>query len=72
METDADDYALVLLRQHRIPAGPLADLLDSLEATGEKDPRRDMPRWMVDSIDYASSHPAGALRSARLRKAAQP
>lgn len=72
METDADDYALALLRQHRISPEPLADLFDSLEETGEKDPRRDMPRWMVDSIDYASSHPASAERSARLRRGARP
>jgi len=72
METDADDYALALLRQHRISPEPLAALFDSLEAAGEKDPRRGMPRWMVNSIDYASSHPASAERSARLRRAAAP
>lgn len=70
METDADDYALQALRQHGIAPGPLADLFDALEAAGEKDGRRDLPRWMVDSIDYASSHPASAERSARLRRAA--
>jgi Zn-dependent protease with chaperone function len=70
METEADDYAIALLAQKRIPTAPLADLFDSLEETHQQDPQQALPRWMSDSMAYMSSHPASALRSARLREAA--
>jgi Zn-dependent protease with chaperone function len=69
METEADAYAIELLGQKGIPTEPLADLFDSLDAARQADPKQAMPRWMNDSMAYMSSHPASALRGARLRKA---
>jgi Zn-dependent protease with chaperone function len=70
METEADEYAIALLRQKRIPTEPLADLFDSLEDAHRQDPQQALPRWMSNSMAYMSSHPASAQRSARLRKGA--
>jgi Zn-dependent protease with chaperone function len=70
METEADAYAIDLLRQKGISTEPLADLFASLDDAHQSDPQRDMPRWMSNSMAYMSSHPASAERGARLRKAA--
>jgi Zn-dependent protease with chaperone function len=69
METEADVYAIALLRQKGISTEPLADLFDDLE---ESDPQHDMPRWLSKSMSYMSSHPSSFERSERLREAAQP
>lgn len=71
METEADGYAIALLKQHGMSPAPLADLFDALEKIHEADPSRHLPRWMAVTIAYASSHPASGERSERLRRAAQ-
>lgn len=72
MESEADGYAIALLRQKGISPAPLADLLESLEAVHQADPSRRLPRWMAASLAYVASHPAGTERSERLRHAAAP
>lgn len=72
METEADDYAIAVLQQKAMPLAPLADLFEELEDSPEAQVQRILPRWLSDSLDYASSHPATADRIARLRKAGKP
>jgi Zn-dependent protease with chaperone function len=67
METEADVYAIGLLKQKGLPTAPLADLFDGLEKQMANDPRRNMPSWLKVGVDFASSHPASAERSKRLR-----
>jgi Zn-dependent protease with chaperone function len=71
METDADAYAITLLRQKGISTGPLADLFDEMEEDAQSDPQHDMPRWLSNSMSYVSSHPPSSERSQRLRQATQ-
>jgi predicted Zn-dependent protease len=72
MESEADGYAISLLKEKGISPAPLADLFDSLEQIHEEDPARRLPRWMAASMAYMASHPASAERSERLRRAALP
>jgi predicted Zn-dependent protease len=70
MEYEADGYAIALLKEKGFSPAPLADLFDALEKIHADDPARNMPRWMAVTTAYASSHPASAARSERLRRAA--
>lgn len=72
MESEADGYAIALLKEKGISPAPLADLFESLEEVHQSDPGRRLPRWMNASMTYMSSHPASAERSARLRREALP
>jgi predicted Zn-dependent protease len=72
MESEADGYAIALLKQKGISPAPLADLFESLEEVRQSDPALRLPRWMAVSMSYMSSHPASTDRSARLRGAALP
>jgi predicted Zn-dependent protease len=72
METDADGYAIALLREKGISPEPLADLFESLEEVHEADGSSHLPRWMAATMTYMGSHPASAERSERLRRAARP
>lgn len=72
METEADLFAMRLLRAHDLPTAPLADLFDALDDAQRADPEADLPRWMADKLAYVSSHPASDERSARLRGPAPP
>ncbi len=67
METEADDYAIALLRRQDIPTSPLADLFEALDA--HDGGQRHLPRWLTQTTEYVSSHPPSAERSERLRKA---
>jgi Zn-dependent protease with chaperone function len=69
METEADDYAIAVLRQKNMPLRPLANLFAMLERMSDARSDGYLPRWLTESLEYASSHPATADRIARLRKA---
>jgi Zn-dependent protease with chaperone function len=65
METDADDYAVAVLRSKGLSAAPLANALAALE---RQHPGEDQtPRWMKNTMGYLSTHPATRERIARLR-----
>lgn len=72
METEADSYAMGVLKAKGMPSAPLAELFEGLERASAKDLRRDLPAWMRTGLDFASSHPATAERSARLRAKSLP
>ena len=69
MESDADGYAIAALKARGIALSPMADLFDGLEAEHRDSPARGLPTWMTQSMEYMSSHPSSAARSARLRAA---
>lgn len=73
-ETEADEFAIRLLRQHGISPLALADLLEWLERV-EEDLRddRSMSHWFSESgANFFETHPLTKERTARLRAAAQP
>lgn len=70
MELEADGYALGALLEQGVEPGPLADLLEYLDNIPDARGERNMPRWLSRSLAYASSHPSGEERAARLRRAA--
>ncbi|MEO7495711.1 MAG: M48 family metallopeptidase [Massilia sp.] len=72
METEADTYAMGVLKAKGMPSAPLATLFEGLERAGAKNPQRQMPAWMRAGFDFASSHPATAERSKRLRANSLP
>jgi Zn-dependent protease with chaperone function len=71
METEADDYAANLLREHGIHPSRLADVFDLLMRT-QKDPNAELPSWMRKATSYMSTHPSNDERIARLRQTPSP
>lgn len=71
METEADIYAIELLRQRDISPAHLADLLVALEAKNKSAPESALPAWLKTVSTYVASHPPGAERIARFRQAAK-
>jgi len=65
MELAADDHAARTLRACGTPVEPLADLFDQLDKRADR-----MPKFLRRAASYASTHPAGHMRSERLRAAA--
>ncbi|GGC67526.1 M48 family metallopeptidase [Undibacterium terreum] len=70
METQADDYAVMLLKQHGISPSHMADLFESLEKRNKRNLASGIPLWMRATTDYLASHPPTEQRAARLRQAA--
>ncbi|MFL6708048.1 MAG: M48 family metallopeptidase [Massilia sp.] len=70
METEADTYAIDTLRSKGWSTAPLAELFVWLDSVNDASPQKNMPKWMHQSLPYASSHPASAERIARLQAAA--
>jgi Zn-dependent protease with chaperone function len=69
MESEADGYAILRMREQGMSPAELADLFDVL---GRKNPSlHELPAWLRP-LGYLSSHPPSAERSARLRAAAAP
>lgn len=71
METEADLYAIELLRRHEISPAHLADLFVSLEAKNKSAPESALPAWLKTVSNYVASHPPSAERVARFRQAAK-
>lgn len=69
METEADGYAIAVLKNKGWSLEPLALAFEWLDKVNEADPQHAMPGWMRQSLPYASSHPGTAERIARLRAA---
>lgn len=69
METDADDFAVGVLRAHGMPLAPMAALFDAMENVQENSPMQKLPGWLRTTAGYASSHPASGERAARIRAA---
>lgn len=69
METEADDYAVALLRAHDVPVAAYAGVFESLRTylRGKGMDEEELPAWMRSSLGYLSSHPSSAERIARLR-----
>ena len=67
MEREADDYALALLRAHRLPLAPLADLFEKMEAVHRDRIGKDRG---IRFEGYLSTHPDTAERVRKLRAAA--
>lgn len=69
METEADDYAVDLLRAHDVPVAAYADVFDSLrrQLRGNGLDENELPSWMRASLGFLSSHPTTTERIARLR-----
>ena len=72
METEADEYAIGVLRGRGISTAPLADLFGALDEARRKQGRNRLPDWLAQGTEYVASHPASAERSARLRAATPP
>jgi Zn-dependent protease with chaperone function len=68
METDADSYAISVLKKRGLPLAPLAHLLEVLGQHGE-DAGAGAADWAEKFEQYISSHPQLAKRGARLRQA---
>lgn len=75
METEADEFAIRLLRSKGISTLPTADLLDWLQKRQDDLDAEDnegVPGWLTGSgTDFFETHPLTAERSARLRAAAR-
>jgi Zn-dependent protease with chaperone function len=69
METEADSYAIAVLRTKGWSLEPLARTFEWLDTVDQADPQHKMPAWMRQALPYASSHPGNAERIARLRAA---
>ena len=69
MERAADHYAIARLKALGWPPEALAVVFESLEAVvpGE----HNVPRWMRDTGNYLSSHPATRERSEYIRRASK-
>jgi Zn-dependent protease with chaperone function len=67
METDADDYAVAVLRSKGLGAWPLAHALTLLQRQQPDESK--MPRWLKNTMGYLSTHPGTQARIARLRAA---
>lgn len=65
MEVEADDYAVAVLRRHRIRADAFAEVLSRLE---RQQPAENafLPRWITESMTYLSTHPGTAERIERI------
>jgi Zn-dependent protease with chaperone function len=72
METEADSYAIATLQSKGWSTEPLAELFEWLDKVNDADPQKSMPKWMVHSLPYASSHPSSEERIARLRAVPPP
>ncbi|QNA89294.1 M48 family metallopeptidase [Massilia sp. Dwa41.01b] len=75
MESEADEYAIALLRERGISTLPLADLLERIDGGGlaDEESEEDAPNWLWQAVDsFTSTHPMTAERVARLRSAARP
>lgn len=71
METEADIYAIELLRKHDISPAHLADLFVALDSKNKSTPESALPAWLKTVSSYVSSHPPSAERIARFRQAAR-
>ena len=69
METEADSYAIAVMRAKGWSLEPLARTFEWLTKVNDADPQHAMPGWMRQSLPYASSHPGNAERIARFRAA---
>jgi predicted Zn-dependent protease len=69
METEADSYAIAVMRAKGWSLEPLARTFEWLTKVSDADPQHAMPGWMRQSLPYASSHPGNAERIARFRAA---
>jgi Zn-dependent protease with chaperone function len=65
METDADDYAVAVLRSKGLGAWPLAHALTLLQRQQPDESKT--PRWLKNTMGYLSTHPGTQARIARLR-----
>ena len=65
METDADDYAVAVLRSKGLGAAPLARALTLLER--QQPDESQTPRWLKNTMGYLSTHPGTQARIARLQ-----
>lgn len=73
MESEADAYAIALLKKNGISTLPLADLLERLDAGPDDENDQEAPGWMWEAADhFMASHPLTAQRTAQLRAAARP
>lgn len=72
METEADTYAIALLREKGISTLPLAVLLEQIEAGGghEEDDKSARPWLWEEAGSFLQSHPLTEQRTGRLRAAA--
>lgn len=70
METEADMYAIELLRLRDISPAHLADLFVVLESKNKSTPESALPSWLKTVSTYVASHPPSAERIARFRQAA--
>jgi predicted Zn-dependent protease len=76
-ETEADEYAIRLLKSRGISPVHLADLFESLDnyTPNAKDKEKKKKRkssWLEDQMeDYLSSHPMTEKRIQRFRQAAE-
>ncbi|MET3105586.1 Zn-dependent protease with chaperone function [Oxalobacteraceae bacterium GrIS 2.11] len=69
MESEADSYAIDLLRQRGISPDNMADVFELLrEKSAVKDLAK-VPAWMRQMTDFAASHPSDAARIQRFRAA---
>lgn len=68
MESNADDYAVALLKQHGIPPSRMADLFERMQKT-DKRGMESVPHWMRSMTGYLSTHPQTQDRIAKLRAA---
>jgi predicted Zn-dependent protease len=67
MELAADDYAVATLRRHGLSVVPLTNLFDQFDT----DEKKGLPKFLRDTMSYASTHPDNHSRSMRLRRAAE-
>lgn len=69
MESEADSYAIDLLRQRGISPTNMADVFELLAKKSASKELEKIPAWMRQMTDFAASHPSDAERIQRFRAA---
>ena len=71
MESEADEYAIALLRDKAISTLPLASLLERMAQRRGKSGEKEKASWRRQAASFMTTHPQTEQRSARLRAAAR-
>jgi len=71
LESEADDYAIALLREHNISPICMAEVFELMMNNRNKSVNAAVPKWMQVATDFTASHPSTGSRIQRFRDAAR-